>query len=186
MRAIRWLAIILTMALAASVDPTQAQANDPVVASDLGPLPKRLPDLLTGLLPDQLSRQLPRQLPRQLSDKLSRPEFQFRPATIRDLQSHLRLGSEQRRGDGPGGLDVRRFHPGKRAYLSAAFAVSSGVLAWLSKREADDSYDRYLGAAGGERQKAQFDRAERYDRLSGAAYVAMEAGIVMSVYFTFF
>ena len=170
MRAIRPLAIVLTMALAASVDPTQAQANDPVVASDLGLLPKRLPDLLTGLL----------------SDEPSRPEFQFGPATIRDLQSHLRLGSERRRVDGLRGHDVRRFHPGKRAYLSAAFAVSSGVLAWLGKREADDSYDRYLGAAGGERQKTQFDRAERYDRLSGAAYVAMEAGILMSVYFTFF
>jgi hypothetical protein len=166
MRAIRPLAIVLTIALVASAVPTQAQANEPVVGSDLG--------LLPGLLPDQLSRQL------------SMPGFQFRPATIPDLQSHLRLGREQRRVDGSDGHDVRRFHPGKRAYLSAAFAVSSGVLAWLSKREADDSYDRYLGAAGGERQKTQFDRAERYDRLSGAAYVAMEAGILMSVYFTFF
>ena len=85
-----------------------------------------------------------------------------------------------------GHLDERRFHPGKAAYLSAGLALSSGVLAWLSKREADEAYDHYLRAAGSERQKTQFDRAERYDRLSGAAFAAMEAGIVMTAYFTFF
>ncbi len=98
--------------------------------------------------------------------------------------SHI---DEQRRdGEDNGQLDERRFHPGKAAYLSAGLALSGGVLAWLSKREADDAYDHYLHAAGSERQKTQFDRAERYDRLSGAAFAAMEAGILMTAYFTFF
>ena len=85
-----------------------------------------------------------------------------------------------------GQVEERRFHPGKAAYLSAGLALSGGVLAWLSKREADDSYDHYLHAAGSERQKTHFDRAGRYDRFSGAAFAAMQAGILMTAYFTFF
>ena len=82
--------------------------------------------------------------------------------------------------------DAPRFHFGKQAVLSAAFAASTGVVAWFAKREADDAYDRYLHAAGNERQQEQFERAERYDRYSGAALAAMEAGILMTAYFTFF
>ena len=83
-------------------------------------------------------------------------------------------------------LNERRFQPGKAADLSAGLALTGGVLAWLSKREADDAYDRYLHSAGSERQRTEFDRAERYDRLSGAAFAAMEAGILLTAYFTFF
>ena len=94
-------------------------------------------------------------------------------------------------GDADGVRSVRpeeegRFHFGKGALLSAALAASSGVIAWVAKREADDSYERYLRAAGSDRQQEQFDRAERYDRISGAAFAAMEAGILMTAYFTFF
>ena len=95
---------------------------------------------------------------------------------------------EQQPGENRGGerLNERRFQPGKAAYLSAGLALTGGVLAWLSKREADDAYDRYLHSAGSERQRTEFDRAEHYDRLSGAAFAAIEAGILLTAYFTFF
>jgi hypothetical protein len=80
--------------------------------------------------------------------------------------------------------EKKRLRPG--LYLSAAVAVSAGVLALWSKREADRAYDRYAHAAGQTRQAEQFDRAEGYDRISGAAFVAMEAGIALTTYLVFF
>lgn len=71
-------------------------------------------------------------------------------------------------------------------YLSAGLAVSAGVLALWSKREADRAYDGYLHAAGQTRQKKQFNQAENYDRVSGAALAAMEIGIVLTTYLIFF
>ena len=71
-------------------------------------------------------------------------------------------------------------------YLSAALAVSAGVLALWADREADQAFDRYLHAASQNRQKDQFDRAERYDRITGAAFVVMEAGLVLTTYLVFF
>ena len=71
-------------------------------------------------------------------------------------------------------------------YLSAGLAVSAGVLALWSRREADRAYDRYLHAAGQTRQKKQFNQAESYDRISGAALAAMEVGIVLTTYLVFF
>ncbi len=105
---------------------------------------------------------------------------------VQQAGKNSRIDAQRQDGEDDGQLEERRFHPGKAAYLSAGLALSSGVMAWLSKREADDAYDHYLHAAGSERQKTQFDRAERYDRLSGAAFAAMEAGILMTAYFTFF
>jgi hypothetical protein len=116
-------------------------------------------------------------LPRML------PEVhQVKPVSLSGSRLHAQQAGRAKKEQ----LDERRFHPGKAAYLSAGLALSGGVLAWLSKREADNAYDHYLRAAGSERQKTQFDRAERFDRLSGAAFAAMEAGVLMTAYFTFF
>ena len=73
-----------------------------------------------------------------------------------------------------------------RLYWSAALALTSGALAYWSSSEADDAYDRYLRSAGAERQRDQFASAEGYDRLSGAAFIAMEVGIALSTYLLFF
>ena len=74
----------------------------------------------------------------------------------------------------------------KRLYLSAALTVSAGILARWTKHEADRSYDEYLKSASRKRQKGAFGRAERYDRMSGVALAAMEAGLILSTYLTFF
>ena len=76
--------------------------------------------------------------------------------------------------------------PRSRLYLSAGLALSAGVLAFWSKREADQAYDRYLHTASAERQQGLFDRAERYDRIAGAAFVGMEVGLVLTTYLVFF
>jgi hypothetical protein len=73
----------------------------------------------------------------------------------------------------------------KGLYLGAALAVVGGGLAWWSKKEADDAYDHYLHSASAQRQARQIDRAERFDRIAGGALALMEAGVVLSVYFTF-
>lgn len=128
-------------------------------------------------------------LPRMLPEVRRVNPFSFSGSRLHTQQAGWNLLSDKEQQDGraeKSQLDERRFHPGKAAYLSACLALSGGVLAWLSKREADDAYDHYLRAAGSERQKTQFDRAERFDRLSGAAFAAMEVGVLMTAYFTFF
>ena len=74
----------------------------------------------------------------------------------------------------------------RRLFLSAALAVSAGALARWTKQEADSSYDNYLESASPQRQKSAFKRAKEYDRLSGAALIGMEAGIILSTYVIFF
>ncbi len=69
---------------------------------------------------------------------------------------------------------------------SAALAVAGAALAYWSTDEADAAYDRYLRSAGARRQQQTFERAERYDRIAGAAFLAMEAGIVLSACLVFF
>ena len=69
---------------------------------------------------------------------------------------------------------------------SAALAVAGAALAYWSTDEADAAYDRYLRSAGARRQQQAFERAERYDRIAGAAFLAMEAGIVLSACLVFF
>lgn len=158
--ALCFLVILCWLVLTASAAPTQAQSDGTPPLRALSPLPRLLPSL------ELLEGESPLAVLSRIDDD--------------------RSGAYGRRQGDDRQRDERRFHPGKRAYMGAAFAVSTGVLAWLSKREADDSYDHYLHAAGSERQKAEFDRAERYDRLSGAAFAAMEVGILMIAYFTFF
>jgi hypothetical protein len=76
--------------------------------------------------------------------------------------------------------------PRTRLYLSAALALGGGVLALWSGRRADEAYERYLRSAGSKRRERQFERAQRYDRIAGAAFVGMEAGIVLTTYLIFF
>ena len=71
-------------------------------------------------------------------------------------------------------------------YLSAAVTVSAAAVARFSKDRADDAYETYLKSAGRQRQQNHFEEAERYDRIAGAAFAVMEAGLVWSVYLLFF
>lgn len=71
-------------------------------------------------------------------------------------------------------------------YVSAGLTVTAAAVARWSKQKADRSYDRYLASANKETQKSQFDRAERFDRISGVAFAAMEAGVLFTTYFVFF
>ncbi|MCY3760102.1 MAG: hypothetical protein OXH50_02530 [Gemmatimonadetes bacterium] len=71
-------------------------------------------------------------------------------------------------------------------YLSAALTVSAAAVARVSKDRADDAYETYLKSAGRQRQQSHFEQAERYDRIAGAAFAVMEAGLVWSVYLLFF
>lgn len=73
-----------------------------------------------------------------------------------------------------------------RLYWSVGLALAAGGVAWWSERQADQAYDRYLHSASFQRQREQFRRAERCDRFAGAAFVFMEAGIVLTTYLVFF
>ena len=69
---------------------------------------------------------------------------------------------------------------------TAALAVTGAAVAYWSTSEADAAYDRYLRSAGAGRQQQAFERAERYDRIAGAAFLAMEAGVVLTACLVFF
>ncbi len=74
----------------------------------------------------------------------------------------------------------------KKLYLSAALAVGAGAVAYWSKERADAAYDRYLRSASAKRQQRELDAAKRFDRVTGAAFVGMEVGLVLSSYLLFF
>ena len=74
----------------------------------------------------------------------------------------------------------------KKLYLSAALAVGGGVVAYWSKERADAAYDRYLRSASVARQQRELDAAKHFDRVTGAAFVGMEVGLVLSSYLLFF
>ena len=171
-------AILLALVAVVSVTVHPARSEPASATAVVGSVSPGYPPVAPRFVEAAAASQLPRLVP------LTAP--------LRYGTGHaLREGAVLREGAGDGVKSVRRdeegrFHFGKRALLSAALAASSGVIAWVAKREADDSYERYLRAAGSDRQQEQFDRAERYDRISGAAFAAMEAGILMTAYFTFF
>ena len=93
-------------------------------------------------------------------------------------------GRQDRAGDGRKRQVRSRFSA--PLYLSAALTVSAAAVARLSKDRADDAYETYLKSAGRQRQQSHFEEAERYDRIAGAAFAVMEAGLVWSVYLLFF
>ena len=74
----------------------------------------------------------------------------------------------------------------KKLYLSAALAVGAGAVAYWSKERANAAYDRYLRSASVARQQRELDEAKRFDRVTGAAFVGMEVGLVLSSYLLFF
>ncbi|MBM3279601.1 MAG: hypothetical protein FJY95_16210 [Candidatus Handelsmanbacteria bacterium] len=71
-------------------------------------------------------------------------------------------------------------------WWSAGLALAAGGAAWWSARQADRAYERYLHSAGQGRQEETLRRSRRYDRVAGAAFACMEAGIVLSLYLVFF
>ncbi len=74
----------------------------------------------------------------------------------------------------------------KRLYLAAALTLGVGCFAQWSKHQADAAYDRYLYSANQVRQEREFAKAERFDRIAGAAFVGLEIGVVLNSYLLFF
>ncbi len=74
----------------------------------------------------------------------------------------------------------------KKLYLSAALAVGAGAVAYWSKQRADAAYSRYLHSASVVRQQREWAEAKHFDRVTGAAFIGMEVGIVLSSYLLFF
>ncbi len=74
----------------------------------------------------------------------------------------------------------------KKLYLSAALVVGAGAVAYWSKARADAAYERYLSSASVVRQQRALDQAKRFDRVTGAALVGMEVGLVLTSYLLFF
>ena len=100
------------------------------------------------------------------------------PALGSPLSRQGSAGSDREKGD--------RSRFSAPLYLSAAVTVSAAAVARFSKDRADNAYETYLKSAGRQRQQNHFEEAERYDRIAGAAFAVMEAGLVWSVYLLFF
>ena len=73
-----------------------------------------------------------------------------------------------------------------RLSWSAALTVVCGSAAWWSSEQAERAYRRYLQAAGVRRQQRQFSRARQFDRLAGAAFIGMEAGVALVTWQLFY
>ena len=74
----------------------------------------------------------------------------------------------------------------RQLLLSAAWTLGMGALAYWSKERADSAYQRYLESANTLSQQRYFERAERYDRIAGTAFVGMEVGVLFTSYLLFF
>ncbi len=59
-------------------------------------------------------------------------------------------------------------------------------MAYWSKERADAAYKRYLRSASVMRQQRELDEAKHFDRVTGAAFVGMEVGLVLTSYLLFF
>ena len=92
----------------------------------------------------------------------------------------LRSGRQKRADREP----EKRLAP--RLLLSAGAALACGAAAWWSREKADRAYATYMRSASRQRQEKQFDRAERYDRIAGTAFIGMEAGLVLTTFLLFF
>ena len=139
----------------------------------LRPFPRRvlLPrSLRSATLPTTTRTSQPSLSPGKASGVISPPL---------DFNRLLNVGSS---GEGT----ARESRLGPRLYWSLGLALAAGGMGWWSESRADRAYDHYLHSASLARQHNQFRRAERYDRLAGASFVFMEAGIVLSAYLVFF
>ncbi|KAA3662716.1 MAG: PEGA domain-containing protein [Calditrichaeota bacterium] len=71
----------------------------------------------------------------------------------------------------------------KYTYLSTALSFASGVGAVLLKKQADKYYDGYKKEIDPEKMDELFSKAEKYDRLSTAAFGAFQVSFGFSLYF---
>ena len=90
------------------------------------------------------------------------------------------------RGGAKGGGPPEEQRSRKKLYLSAALAIGAGAVAYWSKERANAAYDRYLRSASVVRQQRELDAAKHFDRVTGAAFIGMEVGLVLSSYLLFF
>ena len=157
-----WVMALAIPAISLAEVPAISLAEESVAGSG-GPLAALLPSLDLAKLATDGGHVL---VDRRASDQGERRRLSAASSTQREAQRNSRWGP--------------------RLYLSAALTISAAVLARWTEHEADRSYDKYLQSAGPKRQQTSFDRAKHYDRLSGAALVTMEAGLVLSTYLVFF
>ena len=99
-----------------------------------------------------------------------------RPAWVPQVQAPVRHWAREEK--------QRRVGPA--LYASSLLALAAGSFALWSKHEADEAYERYLKQASRDRQQSQLSRAKRFDRITGAAYAAMEVGVLLTAYYVFF
>lgn len=118
----------------------------------------------------------PLELPRRLP--------QLEAALAAQWAEQPRLGQQSR--PTASALPRKKKRPRKKLYASAVLAVGAGALAYWSKERADAAYDRYLRSASTARQQRELAAAKRFDRVTGAAFVGMEVGLVLSSYLLFF
>lgn len=74
----------------------------------------------------------------------------------------------------------RRDH--RFAVLTLGVSVASGVAALLLKDKANRTFDQYLKTGSADEMNRLFNRTEKYDRLSAAAFIVFEANLVASSY----
>ncbi len=137
------------------------------------------------LAPALLHGQLP--LPAQRPQAADLPRLLPVPQYVRAAATTIPAGSAPRAGNQrppAAEEDGGRWRPALAA--SAGLAVTGAVVAYWSSHKADAAYNRYLHSAGAARQQDALDRSERYDRLAGAAFLVMEAGLVLTARFLFF
>ena len=134
----------------------------------------------------------PLELPRRLSSLDGALAAVKNVGAVREPPLPTRRGTQWQSGDrvlGEPPLRVdspKKQRSRKKLYLSAALAVGAGAVAYWSKERADAAYNRYLRSASAERQQRELDEAKRFDRVTGAAFVSMEVGLVLSSYLLFF
>ncbi len=75
---------------------------------------------------------------------------------------------------------------GRRLLMSAAWTLGMGAFAYWGKERANSAYTRYMHSANTLNQQRYFERAERYDRMAGAAFIGMEVGVLFTTYLLFF
>ena len=126
---------------------------------------------------DSPSVVLPQMLP-------SSSAFAWSTGTVPPGRMSVALQRSQTPPDSEEGRESGHFRPALVA--SAGLAVTGALLAYWSTNEAEQAYERYLHSAGASRQQDALDRAERHDRIAGAGFLLMEAGLVLTARFVFF
>ena len=71
-----------------------------------------------------------------------------------------------------------------RLFWGTALAIALGAAGYWCQSRADQAYEDYLSTGHPDRMDTAFRRAETYDRWSGGLYVAGEACLVTTLYFS--